>query len=78
MSNDGVTVAKAMQTAALDDPQYWWDYRAALIAQLVAVERHRLCLPLTTKDRLDWLKKRGPGDAIIARQIKHIHEMEES
>jgi hypothetical protein len=73
---EGVTVQEAMASIQDGDLDYWRHYRAALFDQIAAVERHRLSMSVTTADRLLWVKKRGPGDTTIAKQVAHIKACE--
>jgi len=56
------------------DLKYWSDYRAALLSQVDAVERHRLKMTLTTADIRRWVEKHGPKEPIMVQQVRHIKE----
>ena len=57
-----------------NDVQYWWDYRAALISQLISVERHKLGMQLTTADIRRWFRHRGPGEQAALKQLENIRD----
>ena len=48
--------------------QYYTDLRAAQLAALAVYEKLLGQSP-TTKEKLDWLRWYGPGDAVILRQL---------
>lgn len=71
---DVITTTVALDPIASNDRQYWLDYRAALLSQVDAVERHRLNLSVTTADVRLWMDERGPPKATVVHQVAHIRE----
>ena len=70
MSDSGKTIERS--GTVLDD-EYLMNLRRITFDQL-AVYEHKLGMSPTTAERLLWLRERGPGDHIIAKQVRHIKE----
>jgi len=66
---------KAEGGSIMQDRTYLMNLRSVTLAQL-AVYEQQLGLSPTTSEKLLWIKRRGPSDKTIAKQVAHIKRCE--